>query len=180
MTSRRLAAKKAIGGDTNTAPKRGGKKGQTPQDICKSCSSVFTDSADKLLQCERCFNWVCMSCLGYTDTEYKLLNDHPEIHWFCQECQSPALKAVLTDKDIEERCNAYMVQMTDRLQKLEESVETKADKEDVDMLKAKVTSLTTTVDSIEGKIEGKLAEMEQERIELDRRKKNFIIYDLDE
>ena len=82
---------------------------------CNNCHGLFADATDKLLQCERCNMWNCIACLKYSDAEYDLLNARPELHWYCDECQKPAIHAVQSDKEVEERCNYYMSQFTKRI-----------------------------------------------------------------
>ena len=106
---------------------------------CKLCEQVFTDKNDKMLQCERCEMWVRLTCTTYTEVENKVLADRAEFHWFCQSCERAALQAVRVDQEIEEKCAAYMSQVTTRIENLERD---KADKQTVDELRAKIEELT--------------------------------------
>ena len=75
---------------------------------CSMCNNIFTDDDDKLLQCERCSELYCSECLEYNDTEYQMLSKRPEIPWYSATCQQPAVQAIQTEWDIEERCNEYL------------------------------------------------------------------------
>lgn len=50
------------------------------------------------------------------------------LHWFCIDCEKPASTAVKSDKDIEEKCAAYMSSINEPLGEMEERVDRKADK----------------------------------------------------
>ena len=95
-----------------------------------------------MLQCERCELWVCLACTSYKDIEYKVLADRAEFHWFCPSCEKAALQAVHVDQEIEEKCAAYMSQMTSRIENLERD---KADKQIVEEMGAKIEELAVAV-----------------------------------
>ena len=108
------------------------------QVTCIKCMSVFVDEDDKLLGCERCSNWFCAKCLGLTDIEYEVMGKRKDFHWFCEECEKPAISAVLSDKQIEEKCAAYMQSMTGKIEDLEGKLDNKADKGSVIDLEERV------------------------------------------
>ena len=111
---------------------------------CVKCYEVFTDQNDKLMLCERCENWFCTNCLQMDDDVYSVMVDRKDLHWFCEECEKPAITAVRTDKEIEERCAAYMSSITHRLDDIENKLSTKADIVSVNDLESRVTSLEGT------------------------------------
>ena len=82
------------------------------------------------MQCERCNEKFCCqaSCLNMPDTEYNFYMEHPHCHWFCSECEAPALKSVQTDMESEDRCKEYMKAYDERLEKIETDLTTKAEK----------------------------------------------------
>ena len=86
-------------------------------DQCAVCNVKYTGKKDKLLSCDRCDSNFCIACLGISTTEHKILKK-PEVLWFCKDCQQPAIKAVKTDREIEERCEEYFEKMTKRLDAL--------------------------------------------------------------
>lgn len=69
-------------------------------------------------------------CARLNKTEYKMLA-RPDVHWFCPGCITPALTAVKTDKAIEDRCREFLNKFEDRLVSVENSLESKASKQDV-------------------------------------------------
>lgn len=40
---------------------------------------------------------------------YNMLASRNDLHWFCAECEKPAISAVKSDKEIEERCSVYLI-----------------------------------------------------------------------
>ena len=109
---------------------------QTEIWLCKLCESLFENDDDKLMQCERCKENICCkeTCLNMPDLEYTFYKEHPHCHWFCSECEAPALKSVQTDMEIEERCSEFMKVYDERLQKVETDLTNKAEKTVVDKL----------------------------------------------
>ena len=63
---------------------------------------------------------------------YNVMVDRKDLHWFCGECEKPAITAVRTDIEIEERFAAYMSNMTHRLDNIEGHLATKADAKSVE------------------------------------------------
>jgi Ni,Fe-hydrogenase I small subunit len=39
---------------------------------CLDCTTDFSEEADKLLQCERCFSWSCIKCAKVNPKEYEI------------------------------------------------------------------------------------------------------------
>ena len=150
---------------------------------CNNCHGLFADATDKLLQCERCNMWNCIACLKYSDAEYDLLNARPELHWYCDECQKPAIHAVQSDKEVEERCNYYMSQFTKRIGTLEKEMVNKADKADVDVSRKKLEEFDKNgppqAEAL-AIIEEKFVELRLDQEEIERRRTNLIIYDVEE
>lgn len=152
---------------------------------CIVCCETFTEEEDKLLQCERCLKWECLKCVGYSDEEYEMLSNRPKIHWFCDPCQSPALYAVQSDNEIQERCKLYMSKVTERITKLETTIEQKADvtdlKENASQLakvQEKLENMENRLENIDGFVEDRISELERERVDQERRKGNLIMYEV--
>ena len=95
-----------------------------------TCTTVFTDSSDKMLECERCSSHHCTKCLGKSDDEYRILQDS-HLMWFCGPCKVIIKKNIATDLEIEQRCNAIMQMHDSRIQNLEEIINTKCDESKV-------------------------------------------------
>jgi len=108
---------------------------------CSTCAEVFTDKDDELLECERCSSWYCTECLSMSAEVYKVMVERKDLHWFCASCEKQAITAVKCDKEIEEKCAAYMNSITDKLGNMEKKLDDKADKSAVDDLDARIKSL---------------------------------------
>ena len=53
---------------------------------CLECSKKYSKSNDKLMECEFCENYFCVTCLKMTDDDY----DHhakSTAMWFCAVCK---------------------------------------------------------------------------------------------
>jgi hypothetical protein len=131
-----------------------------------------------------------LKCTPYSEVEYKVLVDRSEFHWFCKTCEEAALHAVQVDQEIEEKCKAYMTNVTDRIEKLETTMSEKADKQAVDEIKAKVdqmaeaTKTQTTPTHDNTKIEEDVAQMVrdemEEREQIEAKKLNIVVQNLPE
>ena len=150
---------------------------------CNACRRMFVDEKDKLLQCERCNMWNCIVCLKYSDAEYELLNARPDLHWYCDECQTPAIQAVQSDKEVVERCKYYMSQFTKIIDTLDKEMVNKADKVDVDVISKKLEELEKNgppqAEAL-AIIEDTFVELRRYQEAIKRRRKNLIIYDVEE
>lgn len=150
--------------------------------VCLSCENVFTSEHDKLMECERCDSWYCIDCLKMSETVYGVMVERLDSHWYCPECEKPAITAVRTDKEIEERCAAYMTSLNDRLDKMQYSLDKKADADRVNKIEERVASLEN------GKTEvmqpqptvSSISETIAEQKERDSRAGNIILYNIPE
>ena len=53
---------------------------------CKLCYKIFAESDAKLLECQRCKERFCITCLNKSNTEYDILSKSDTI-WFCVKCR---------------------------------------------------------------------------------------------
>lgn len=90
----------------------------TDTHICKTCKTLFKDDDDPMLVCERCESYVCVSCADVSQSEYSVLQRSAQLHWFCSECEAPALTAVKEDRLIEERCSMLFLEFKQKLEKI--------------------------------------------------------------
>ena len=101
----------------------------------------------------------------------------------CDECQKPAIRAVQSDKEVEERCNYYMSQFTKRIDTLEKEMVNKAEKADVDVISKKLEEFEKNgppqAEAL-SMIEEKFVELRRDQEEIERRRTNLIIYDVEE
>ena len=72
-----------------------------------SCGRTFSSKDDHMLACERCEKWICRECTNMSADMYRLLTDRPNMHWFCKACDSKVMAAVITDLDVETKCQKY-------------------------------------------------------------------------
>ena len=149
--------------------------------VCELCKGKFENEDDKLLQCERCMLTFCCSCLGMSESDYTFLKDHPDFHWFCSDCQAPALKSVQTDMEIEERCKDFLQKYDQKLEDIEKKLDEKAEKATVDNISAnlkasdtKLEGLTKDITDLADKID--LLKTEHEEIKKERKELNHQRY----
>lgn len=62
-----------------------GKECKLDEDRCALCDFEI-ESGSKMIECERCEEWICNKCHGLSKTSIKLLKD-PGIHWVYRECE---------------------------------------------------------------------------------------------
>ena len=106
--------------------RKGNKKGAEMEDesvgslTCKICQCVFCDEDDKLIECGRCEKWECINCSNMSEKQYDMLNDKSlgvRLHWwFCNECNTLAISAVKTDKEIGEKFRQYFHEVREEIQ----------------------------------------------------------------
>ena len=150
---------------------------------CKICKVNFSNSNDKLMQCERCEGATCTSCLNIDNNLYELLTGRIDLHWYCSECDKQAMTAIKAEFEIEERCSAYMETMTKRLDKMQDDIDLKADKATVDNLCADMISTESKLKGANediAKLADRLDLMYQEADEIEKRRKNLVIRGLPE
>ena len=98
--------------------------------VCKLCSVLHTSQEAKLLECDRCREKFCVSCLNKTDEEYEMMK-LPDIMWFCAECREKVEKNIVTERKIEEMCREIMLNYEQRICELEEEIKKKCDRDEV-------------------------------------------------
>lgn len=86
------------------------------EDTCKYCLEIFKESEDAMVICERCEHFVCTSCADLSQEEYSFMQRTKILHWFCQNCEKPALNAVRADNIIEEKCSAMFADFRKELE----------------------------------------------------------------
>lgn len=165
---------------------------------CKHCGN--TDDGNGLIECERCSEINCSECVELTLDQCKQIQELPCVHWYCKGCEESAISAVKTDRDIEEKCNLYMSQMTARIDAMEKEIDSKADRTDLDQLKDRIENLEknqnvdipkevkTVLDqqgktndtAVEEKFEKMMAEHSAEEKEREKRKRNLILFGVPE
>ena len=140
-----------------------GSDGLGPTWKCEKCGGEFDDDLCEVMECEYCECHYCAGCLNMTTTEYVLLTKRQDVHWYCSGCESKVLVSVRLDKDVAKRCADYYQALESRLINLEERMEEKANKRDVEQLGDQLRKeLTTKADKEDiERLEAKMAEVER-------------------
>ena len=61
------------------------------QDVHYPCDNCKSDSC--LLECERCYKWLCVKCQKVPKAMINALNKYEHLHWYCMSCEVAATKA---------------------------------------------------------------------------------------
>lgn len=158
-------------------------------DECKVCRQEFTDPNHEMIICDRCDCYVCRACGEITTEQYALLIDNScKFHWFCEECERPALTAVKKDKLIEQKCNEILDDfkknvlndLKSQILDLRKEIDTlKGDKSVPSNLTANVQK--NYVEAVKKDIASQVtAESAKELAERERRKHNIILFGIPE
>lgn len=116
----------------------------------KSCKQCKKSTADKLLYCGRCEQWVCRKCSKATAAEYDMINKKSSIvHWFCSDCDEEAMIAIKASNLIEDQCKAYIESLEHKLQELNAKVEALTDGSVVADLNKRLTELSEQVENLQ-------------------------------
>ena len=112
------------------------------------------------MKCEICCKWVCKTCTKLDDAEYGMISKMKDLHWYYVESEESTVQAVQNDAMIEERCQECLTKFEDRLNKLEKTLELKADKFVVDNLDTKllrlegiIANLADDISKLNGKVD---------------------------
>ena len=100
---------------------------------CLECSKKYSKSNDKLMECEFCENYFCVTCLKMTDDDY----DHhakSTVMWFCAVCKPKVEETLKIEKEIEKRCQEHFDKYKARLETVEQKVSNFLDKDEIVIL----------------------------------------------
>lgn len=170
------SSKCVVEGDGKVAPQ------QVQEDICKFCKVVFVNEDDPMVICERCEDYVCISCANLSTEEYSFLQRTQLVHWFCQACEKPALSAVKSEKLVEEKCSAmfaaFRAEMEDTYRKelsllRNELLEMKAQLNKAEKIDMEAKGHKEVISEI-------TSESSRELLERDRRKCNLVWFGVPE
>ena len=100
------------------AEDKGTKEAQ--QDNNEFQCDVCSDTAERLIQCERCLKWHCLKCSKISDSVMNVLDENEALHWFCGMCNATALKAIQTFS--QEGCAAKDQSIENRLLSMEKQL----------------------------------------------------------
>ena len=60
-------------------------------DVHYPCDNCKSDSC--LLECVRCYKWLCVKCQKVPKAMINALNKYGHLHWYCMSCEVAATKA---------------------------------------------------------------------------------------
>ena len=92
---------------------------------CQLCQQAIENMY--MLKCERCSNEICAECQNMDKMCVQILKQC-DASWFCSQCKQKALNAIHTDKEIEDRCDEYLKEMTNHMNTMESSIQEKTEK----------------------------------------------------
>ncbi|VDI27257.1 Hypothetical predicted protein [Mytilus galloprovincialis] len=115
-----------------TGPKSSQKLNQDEEEAwtCAKCTKIFKEPEAQLMECQRCKEHFCISCLKKTKAEYSMLCK-TDAMWFCGKCRIVMEQHAVTDIEIEKRCKQIMESYEERITSLEKTVENKCDEDKV-------------------------------------------------
>lgn len=127
--------------DNVTESKKPGGKASTSKTIF-TCSSCVKE-VKKVINCGRCEECFCLECMAFTESDYKSAIKRPNIVSYCNNCLDKSLKVVHGDYDVEQRCESFVKEVSDRITAIESSLKTKVNK---DYLESALESKVNTND----------------------------------
>ncbi|CAC5400189.1 unnamed protein product [Mytilus coruscus] len=97
---------------------------------CAKCTKIFKESDAQLMECQRCKEHFCITCLKKTKAKYSMLCK-TDAMWFCGKCRIVMEQHAVTDIEIERRCKQIMENFEERITSLEKTVDNKCDEDRV-------------------------------------------------
>ena len=151
--------------------------------MCYKCDEILILDSSKYISCERCFNSECIDCADIDVDTFDYINTRKHIHFYCDDCEAAAMKAVQTDNLIEVRCKEILSRFEERLTTCENKLENKAEKMYVENLEQRIISLESKLANhvVEiSKLEKKVELVRFEPYEKEKRAKNVIFHGIPE
>ena len=199
------------GGEVEGAKGKKGKKkkeSNTNRELdsitCSTCKAVFTDQGSKIVCCDRCELWFCISCANMTDACYRFLSDEDamDIAWYCKACKLLAKKAITEDRNIEQKCMEYTKELKLKMKSIEAIIQKKVDITELEKLRRKIEENESKIKelmenskevrtwsdimdtpekrTVEEVIAKSLKERDNEEKERQKRRRNIIVFELPE
>ena len=113
--------------NNSPAVSRSGSPADKKDDVwtCIKCQKDFSDENSHILECQRCDQHMCRTCVGLKTAQYNAISDRSDIHWFCPPCEEKVFNKIKQDLDIEKRCKEYFETLEKRFDGLEKKVDDK-------------------------------------------------------
>lgn len=158
--------------------------------ICEICSNSFASKQAEMMECEYCEEHFCRKCLNITQGDYKVLSKRSDAHWYCPKCEKKAVNSVKMEKQIEERCKAFLEKMENRVATLEEKVKDKPSEERVreiiqeEVAKSESELENKVKEAIQVNLDNEEDETTDQKLneirDWESRRNNIVIYNSDE
>ena len=132
-------AKERLGSRSSSSPNLSEDTGNGSQKEpwkCEICRTAWSPSNDKMVECEFCALHYCIKCLRIKASEYTAIAN-TNCMWFCPPCKIKVEKQIVTEKEIEGRCEAYMAGFNDKIKELEQKIDCKCDRTEVPAIVSK-------------------------------------------
>jgi hypothetical protein len=150
--------------------------------VCKYCKEI---EAVQTVTCERCEDFICISCSKLSSDEYSLLQKSELLHWFCRDCEKPTLGARKSEESVEERSNESK-SLNDVVNSLSEMVRSLSEKlsslcNELTEVKAQLKNTEKMeVKNQRGDLSEVASESSNELLDRDRRKSNLVWFNVPE
>ena len=123
---------------------------------CGVCMKGVGENESGVL-CELCEQWWHTGCAKTPEEVYKVLDKIPNLHWYCEICNNSASKML---KNVSF--------LNDKISQLEIELGKKAEKEDNEKLKERVTKIESMIVQQRKDTEGSLREVQKNIEEMDQ------------
>ncbi|CAC5387050.1 unnamed protein product [Mytilus coruscus] len=100
---------------------------------CAKYTKISKEPDAQLMECQRCKEHFCITCLKKTKAEYSMLCK-TDTMWFCGKCRIVMEQHAVTDIEIERRCKQIMENFEERITSLEKTVDNKCDEDRVKVI----------------------------------------------
>ena len=149
---------------------------------------MFTGVDEKMLQCEICTDsMICCACMAIEDETFDFLPERLDLIWVCTYCKKAK---DLSSKNLQPNLTAAMEkpaeqfsQDSNKVDKLEEILKTKADVAEVSTLNTNIKHITTQNEGYRAdisRLDKTLQLMRTESQEIDKRRSSVVIKGLSE
>lgn len=124
-----------------------------------------------------CSKHVCVECVGISDKHFNLLLECPSAHWYCIQCEPKATKVIRAEFEVEERCNAFMKNMENRVLTLEAELKKRMTKDEVmELITEKEPAVGVPEEQVKVVVSSMLDNHSTAQHDRESRKKNVIIH----
>ena len=130
---------------------------------CKVCDTAVEDE-DFGVACEICESWFHIKCEGMSSDEYKFLDAHKSLHWYCKACNKSVANAIKLFSSLKlkvENMELKLNKICDGVlpEKLTESIESKI-AEAVDIVENKISKLVTEFHDLKDQVSSSATKLE--------------------